>query len=503
MKILNAEQIRVWDEYTIQNKPIASIDLMEGAAIKCIEWLDASYYFGKEFVIFCGKGNNGGDGLALARMLLKKFFSVSVYIIKSESNGTADFQLNLKRLQEIESSKIFFILNENDFPILTYNLIIIDAIFGSGLRRPLDGIIASLVNYINNSSCEIIAIDIPTGLSVDQSSKNNSVIKATHTLSFQCYKPAFLMPENFNSIGKVSILDIGLDKDFLNLTPPNNSLIDAEIISSIYKKRNRNSHKGNFGHALLIAGSYGRMGAAVLAAKACLRSGAGLLSCHIPKSGIEILQTTAPEAMVFADFNSSFISKIETDFLIYNSIGIGPGIGTASETKIALKKILNAVKSPIVLDADALNILSMEKKLLTSLPPFSILTPHQKEFERLFGESKNDFERIELASQKATELNCIIVLKGPHTLVALPNGKKYFNSTGNAGMATAGSGDVLTGIITGLLAQGYLAENAAILGVYLHGLAGDFASEKFSQEALIASDIIFCMPYAFKQIFNY
>ncbi len=503
MQILNAEQIRAWDQFTIQHEPISSIDLMERAASKCLEWLDTNFYFGKEFVVFCGKGNNGGDGLALARLLLEKNFLVAVFIIESESNGTADFQFNLKRLREFETCKISFIRSENDFPNLSHNPVVIDAIFGSGLRRPLDGIIATLVNYINNSSCEIIAIDIPTGLSVDQSSKNNTAIKAAQTLSFQCYKLAFLMAENSATIGKISILNIGLDTDYLNLITNNNSLIDADLIGSIFKKRNRFSHKGNFGHALLIAGSYGKMGASVLASKACLRSGVGLLSCHIPKSGYEILQTAVPEAMVFTDCNSSCSTKIETDCLNYDSIGIGPGIGIAAETKTALNELLRTYTKPIVLDADALNILATDKKLLTSLPPLSILTPHPKEFERLFGETKNDFERIELASQKAMELNCVIILKGHHTLIATADGKKYFNSTGNAGMATAGSGDVLTGILTGLLAQGYSSTEAAILGVYLHGLAGDYAADKFSQEALIASDIIFCMPYAFKQIANY
>jgi len=276
-------------------------------------------------------------------------------------------------------------------------------------------------------------------------------------------------------------------------------LIDRPIIRSTYKPRNRFAHKGNFGHAMIVAGSYGKIGAAVLSAKACLRSGVGLLTCFIPKCGYEILQTSVSEAMVMTDANSSIITKIDDDVSKYDSIGIGPGLGTASETRAAVKELLSIYKKPIVLDADALNGLSMEKKL-SSLPPGSVLTPHPKEFERLFGESKNDFERIERALNNAKLINCSIVLKGHHTFIVTASGKGYFNNTGNAGMATAGSGDVLTGMITGLLAQGYSSEEASILAVYLHGLAGDIAAKEFSKEAMIAGDIIDNIGKAFKQL---
>jgi NAD(P)H-hydrate epimerase len=276
-------------------------------------------------------------------------------------------------------------------------------------------------------------------------------------------------------------------------------LIDEKLIGSIYKQRNNFSHKGNFGHALMIAGSYGKIGAAVLSAKACLRSGIGLLSCHIPECGYEILQTTVPEAMLFTDTNSTIISKIDDDISKYNSIGIGPGIGTTVETRKMLKETLKKYKKPLLLDADALNCMALEKKK-PSLPPGSVLTPHPKEFERLFGKTKNEYERNARAMLNAKLLKCIIVVKGHHTYIATPSGQGYYNSTGNAGMATAGSGDVLSGIITALLAQGYLPEQAAILGVYLHGLAGDFAVEKFSQEAMLAGDIIEHLGEAFKLI---
>jgi len=499
MKILKADQIRSWDQYTIEHEPVASIDLMERAATKCFEWLDNNGWFVHSFSIFCGKGNNGGDGLTIARMLTVSGCKVSVYILEFGHKGTDDFQTNLARLHQYPAVDIHFIQEESNFHTLSQETVIIDALFGSGLTRPLEGFTAKLVDHINNSGCIVIAIDVPSGMSVDQSSKGNKIVKAKYTLSFQCYKLAFLVAENADFIGEVIILDIGLLPEFLGSLDTNFELVDKPIIRSIYKPRNRFAHKGNFGHAMIIAGSYGKMGAAVLAAKACLRSGVGFLTCFVPKCGYEVLQTAIPEAMVITDANSSIITKIDDDVLKYDSIGIGPGLGTASETRTAIKELLSIYKKSIVIDADALNVLSTEKSL-PSLPPGSVLTPHPKEFERLFGECKNDFERIEKALNNAKLINCLIVLKGHHTFIACPNGKGYFNNTGNAGMATAGSGDVLTGMITGLLAQGYSSEDASILAVYLHGLAGDIAAKEFSKEAMIAGDIIDCLGKAFKQL---
>ncbi|MFI5134204.1 MAG: NAD(P)H-hydrate dehydratase, partial [Chitinophagales bacterium] len=389
---------------------------------------------------------------------------------------------------------------EENFLSFSPGEIIIDALYGSGLNRGLEGITAKLVSHINNSGCEIIAIDIPSGLFVDHSSAGNTIIKANHTLCFQCYKPAFLVAENSEFIGKVHILDIGLHKDFFYSVSNSHEFVNSDTIHSIYKPRNTFAHKGNFGHALLVAGSYGKMGAAVLAARACLRSGVGLLSCHIPKCGYEILQTSVPEAMVTTDFNSSCNTKIEEDLTGFDAIGIGPGIGMATETKMLLREIFDAYRHPVVLDADALNIIASQKDLLPLIPVHSVLTPHPKEFGRLFGETANDFDRVQLALQKAKELNLVVVLKGHHTLIATPDGKGFFNSTGNAGMAKGGSGDVLTGILTALIAQGYGAVEAAILGVYLHGLAGDLAAKNFSQEAMIAGDIIESLGGAFQMI---
>lgn len=497
MKILSAEDIRLWDQYTMQHEPVSSIDLMERAAGKCAEWLEQNIHGEKHYTIFCGKGNNGGDGLAIARMLARENHPVTVYILEFGHKGTEDFQANLARLHKLEGVDIRFIQSEENFHPLNSDDVIIDALFGSGLNRKLEGVTAGLVAHLNNSNCEIISIDIPSGMFVDRSSKNNSIVRAGHTLSFQCLKPAFLVAENEEYTGEIHILDIGLHEGFYQSVTSAYEWINEAAILTIHKPRKRFAHKGKFGHGLLVTGSYGKIGAAVLSARACMRSGIGLLTCHVPACGYDIMQASAPEVMITTDINNSFLTKIEDDLTKYESIGIGPGIGTAPGTKMLLREIFDTYRHPLILDADALNIMASQKDLMKLVPAGSILTPHPKEFERLFGESTNDFDRIQLALKKAKKLGVIIVLKGHHTLIATPDGKGFFNSTGNAGMATGGSGDVLTGILTGLLAQGYSSVETAILGVYLHGLAGDIAAERLSMEAMIAGDIIENLGNAF------
>ncbi len=499
MYILSSAQIRQWDVFTIKNEPVSSIDLMERAAAACLNWLQTHHYLSHPFVIFCGKGNNGGDGLSLARMLRAKQHIVTVYMLETGQAGTPDFEVNLQRLKNT-GVEIISIEREEQFPSVSFNTIIIEALFGTGLSRPLEDMPGKLVEYINRLANEVIAIDMPGGLFADERSGGNAIIKAAHTLSFQCYKLALLMPENEQYFGRVNILNIGLLPDYLNAIDTVYEYIDESVITTIYKPRKAFSHKGSFGHALIIAGSYGKMGAAVLAAKACLRTGSGLLSCMVPGCGYTIMQISVPEAMVITDGNEHTISSFAADLLKHDAIGIGPGLGTAKETQEAFRQIIKSNNKPVVIDADGLNILSLNPELLADIPHASVLTPHPKEFDRLFGNSADDFERLKLAIEKAGELKLIIVLKGHHTAIAVPSGKCYFNSTGNAGMATGGSGDVLTGILTSLLAQGYETEQAAILGVYLHGLSGDFAALHKSEEALIASDITDYLPEAFKKI---
>jgi NAD(P)H-hydrate epimerase len=458
VKIYNAYQIKDWDRYTITHEPISSIDLMERAAQKCVQWILSQNWSKKQFVVFCGKGNNGGDGLAIARLLIEHGVKVAVYILEFGRLGSDDFQINLQRLHEIPVH-IHFIQTPLMFPVITENDVVIDALFGSGLNKPLEGISKELVQHINHSRTTVLSIDVPSGLYIDRSSEGNTIIKATITLTFQIQKMAFLFSENKDFIGNVQVLNIGLHPGFVEHA--DYQLLELSEIKKIYKPRPEFAHKGTFGHTLLIGGSYGKIGAVVLAAKASLRSGAGLVTVYIPKCGYNILQTAVPEAMVITGEETDHISNLPPDLEKFSSIGLGPGLGTEKKTQTVVVHLLKNVKKPLVVDADALNCLSLNKDALYDLPPYSILTPHPKEFERLFGTTSNEFERIRLAKEKAEEFKVIIVLKGHHTLIALPGGTTFFNNTGNAGMATGGTGDVLTGMLTSLLGQGYPPSDAA------------------------------------------
>ena len=483
MKIYSAAQIKEWDQFTITHQPISSIDLMERAAAKCTGWIIKNKPT-EHYKIFCGKGNNGGDGLAISRMLSDINKQVDVFILEFGKSGTGDFQENLVRLHNTTAT-IHFIQSDALFPELKEDDVIIECLYGSGLNRPLDGLSAQLVQHINQSKAAIVSIDVPAGMFGDSSSAGNTIIEATATLTFQTIKLSFLLPENEKFTGNVVVLNIGLDESYEPGGRVAYQLIDRSLANGLYKPRHKFSHKGTFGHALIVAGSKGKMGAAILASKACLRSGAGLVTSAVPEWGLTVMQTAIAESMsvIFEDLEMETWDK-------YQSAGIGPGLGTEHEAVHLVKKCISSFKKPMVIDADGLNILSKHPAFFELLPHGTILTPHPKEFERLFGPSANDFARLELGLQNAMKHQLIIILKGHHSFIACPDGKGYFNSTGNAGMATGGTGDVLTGVITGLLAQGYGSEQSAIMGVYLHGLAGDIAARKNSQEGLIAGDLI-------------
>jgi ADP-dependent NAD(P)H-hydrate dehydratase / NAD(P)H-hydrate epimerase len=495
MKILTAEQIKQWDQYTIQHEPISSLNLMERAAAKCTEWIINHQLSDYSIKIFCGKGNNGGDGLAIARQLMEKNIPCSVYIAELETKGSDEFNENLQRLQNI-TNNIHFIRQTADLPVISKDDIIIDALFGSGLNRPLKDLPAAIIDHINNSHAKVISIDIPSGMFTDVTSKGSPVIKATNTLTFQLPKLCFLVAENCSYFGEVEVFDIGLGEAFLSSVSTQFNLTTLTDARSIYQPRNKFSHKGNFGHALIIGGAEGKTGAAIIATELCLRSGAGLTSVHLLSGNYNAVNTRCPEAMTLA--GDELVKKNLTRF---SAIAAGPGLGTDDIAHHIISLLLDSYEGSIVLDADALNILSEDKQLIDQLPANTILTPHPKEFDRLFGEQPNDFARIETAIIKSMELNCVIVLKGHYTLIAA-NGEAFFNTTGNAGLAKGGSGDALTGIITALLAQRYTPASAAKLGAYIHGLAADIALESQSYETLLASDIAVYLPKAFKKLSN-
>jgi ADP-dependent NAD(P)H-hydrate dehydratase / NAD(P)H-hydrate epimerase len=492
VKIFSSEQFRQWDAATIANEPIASTDLMERAAMKCCDWLVTKGFDFKNIKIFCGKGNNGGDGLAMARLLREKGCQVEVWILETGSKESPDFQENLSRL----NNHVNYIRSENHFPPIYATDLLVDAIFGTGLSKPVEGVTAAFINSINKLPATIVSIDLPSGMFADRSSVNNPVVHASYTLTFGGLKAAMLVAEEGIHCGEIVVLDIGLDPQFYSVSVPRFTITEPSEMKGIFKPRNRFSHKGNFGHALIAAGSKGKMGAAVLAASACLHSGCGLLTCHIPAGGINIMQTALPEAMCLPDDEESFLSQPVKELEKFNAVGVGPGIGKDKKTAAFIRKFVKRSKHPIVLDADALNIISEEKELLEILPKGSIITPHPKEFDRLFGDHENSFARIDTAIAEAEKYDIVIVLKGHHTLITY-RGAACFNNTGNAGMAKGGSGDVLTGIITSLLAQDYLPEQAAKLGCFIHGMAGDLAAATLSQEYMTASDIVNCFPRAF------
>jgi len=501
MKIFKSKQIAGIEAYTIQNEPIASVDLMERASLKIFDWIKGRYSQEPFFKIFVGPGNNGGDGLALARLLAQDGYNVEIFILKICAHLSPDSQMNLDRLKIQNLVSIFELSSSNDFPSISGEDVIIDALFGSGLSRPLGGLAKDLVRSINFCEAEVISVDIPSGLFGDDNSANlnDNVIRANHTLCFQFPKLAFLFPENADCVGEWEVLPIGLHPDIIDRENSPYEFVDDGFIRSLIKPRQCFSHKGTFGHGLLISGSYGKMGAAILASTAALRSGIGLLSTHIPRLGYDIIQTAVPESMVSID-RSDIIFTEYPELSNFDAIGVGPGIDTKQNSTRALSELLDECEKPLVLDADALNIIGENQKMVKKLPKGCILTPHMKEFERIFGKSDGSFNRNEMQRAFSQEQAVVMVLKGAYTAITDVDGRCYFNPTGNPGMATAGSGDVLTGIILSLLSQGYTSLHAALIAVYMHGLAGDLAADELGQEALIAGDIVRFLPNAWKRM---
>ena len=502
MKIFSVEQIREADKYTIEHEPISSIDLMERAAHACSERIEELIDSEDEIIVFCGLGNNGGDGLAIARILNDRGYQVRIIVFNHSDKHSNDFSINYKLIKdEIKHNEIRLI---EDLKSLSFEsrgeTIIIDAILGSGINKPVEGLIADCINYINAQRVKVISIDLPSGLFCDTSNDTkDAIIKADYTLCFQFPKLSFMFPENAQYIGEFSLLDIGLSEKYIKETSTKNYFITKQDVMLFLKTRNKNAHKGNFGHALIVAGSKGKIGAAVLASKACNHSGSGLVTVHIPACGYDIIQTSIPEVMANVDTEDDFITD-NISLEKYNAIGVGPGIGTEKQTGNVLKLLIQNSSNPIVFDADAINILSENKTWLSFVPANSIFSPHIGEFERLVGKVSNSVERLKQQIDFSIKYNVYVVLKGAHTSISSPLGELFFNSTGNPGMATGGSGDVLTGIITSLIAQGYTSKEACILGVYLHGLAGDFAANEKTEETIIASDIITNLSEAYKFI---
>ena len=501
MKILASTQLKELDKYTIVHEPIASIDLMERAARALTDAIVRRWDKSFEVVVFAGPGNNGGDALAVARMLSQKGYHVEVFLFNTKGQLSEECQANLNRLKTCGSIYFTEISTQFDPPALTENHLVIDGLFGSGLNKPLNGGFASVVKYINTSKAQVVAIDIPSGLMGEDNTYNirPHIIHADVTLSIQLPKLSFLFPENEDIVGEWELLDIGLKQSFIDAAPSTYSILEETEVRSLIRSRKRFSHKGTFGHGLLIAGSYGMAGASILAAKACLKSGIGLLTVHVPIHNHDLLQTTVPEAIVHTDIQERYFAQ-PMHLHRYSALAIGPGLGQEEDTALAMMEQIQGSSLPIVLDADAINILSTHRNWLSRLPKRCILTPHLGELERLIGKCMDTYERLTKVKELAAYLQSYIIVKGAWTTIVTPEGNFYFNPTGNPGMATGGSGDVLTGILLGLLAQGYSREEACKLGVYIHGLAGDIAAEEKTQMGMTAADIIEALPAAWKKL---
>jgi len=497
MKIFTSKQIAKIDAYTIEHEPISSIELMERASGELFKWIVARFPAPQNCKIFVGPGNNGGDGLALARMLSDKNYTVEVFLVIISDKRSKDADANLQRLKQSSAVDLYELSSADAMPWIFSDDVVIDALFGSGLLRPLDGLALEVVKAINAGEANVISIDIPSGLMGEDNSQNSSrgIVKADFTLSFQFPKLAFLFPENAGYVGEWEVLPIGLHPEIIQSETTPYKMLNREFVKSLLMPRKKFDHKGTYGHGLLISGSYGKMGAAILASRASLRSGIGLLTLHIPRLGYQILQTAVPEAMVSID-RSDIIFTEFPDLSQYKAVAIGPGIDKKQNSFRAIIDLLKEIKVPMVIDADAINIIGEHPELKDDLPMGCVCTPHVKEFERLVGKTTDNYTRNCKQREFAKLHGITLILKGAYTAISWPEGTCYFNPTGNPGMATAGSGDVLTGIILSLLSQGYSSHIAAIIGVYLHGLAGDLASEKVGVEALTASDIIDYLPKA-------
>ncbi|MCK5137652.1 MAG: NAD(P)H-hydrate dehydratase [Bacteroidales bacterium] len=500
MKIYDAVRVREIDNYTIMKEPVESIDLMERAATRLAGWYVRHFNTSRRVVIFAGPGNNGGDALAMARLLAESQFRVDCYLL-GFGRISEDCAINRDRLLSQGRAGLEEIGEGDILPEIDSQDVVVDGIFGSGLSRKVTGFPGNVIRYINEKAGMVIAIDIPSGLFGEDNNGNDyaSVIRADYTLTFQFPFLSFFFDSNEPYVGRWRVHDIKLHPRIIQETDTPYRTIEKDEVLAMLPGRKRFSHKGTFGHALIISGCYGMMGAALLAGESCLRGGAGLVTLHVPRFGYNIIQTGFPEALVSMD-QSDILFSAPPELSPYSAVGIGPGIGCKQNTGKGLKQLLETVKIPMVIDADGLNILSEHPEWYKLLPEGTILTPHPKEFDRLAGESKNSFQRHVKQREFSRKHNVIVVLKGAYTGIATPDGNYWFNTSGNPGMATGGSGDVLTGLITGLLAQGLQPREAALAGVYLHGLAGDLAVHESSEEAVIASDLMRQLGSAFREV---
>ncbi|TYA71982.1 NAD(P)H-hydrate dehydratase [Seonamhaeicola marinus] len=502
MKIFSKEQIYEGDKLTATRQKITSTELMERAGIQIFNWMHMRMQGAQVPVhVFCGIGNNGGDGLVLARHLITHGYNVKTYVVNYSDKRSKDFLINYDRIKGVTKEWPTLMTCEEDFPEIHPDDIIVDAVFGIGLNRPVVDWVKALFVHFRKTKAFTLSIDIPSGLQTNQVPQNeNDVVWAGYTLSFASPKLLFFLPDTAKYTVQWEVLDIGLDPEFLHTTNTEVELIGKYEVLPMYVPRQKFSHKGEFGHSLIIGGSYGKIGAVTLASRGALSAGAGLVSAFVPKCGYNVLQSSFPEAMVMTDVDDTIISDIKYS-IEPTVIGFGIGAGTNTKTINAFEAFLKENKTPLVIDADGLNILAKKKALLKLLPENTILTPHPKELQRLVGEWNDDFDKLEKVKAFSKKHKLIIVVKGFNTITVMQD-KLYINTTGNPGLSTAGTGDVLFGVITGLISQGYNPLVAAIFGVYLHGKSADIAVEDYGYQSLIASHVIDYLGEAYIDLFK-
>lgn len=504
MKILNTSLLKEIDNATCEAQEIDSLKLMERAAEAVTYELMSRFTPSKRFVIVAGPGNNGGDALAVARMLIEQGYKrVEVFLFNVRGRLSHDCDEERKKLITIEGVDFTEVSREFQPPYLGKGDVVVDGLFGSGLREPLQGGFKTLARYINDSGAFVVSIDVPSGLAGEwnDAALRRDMVHADLTLALQLPRLSFFFEENAEVIGEWKLLDINLDESKIREAPAEFMLVEERNVRPLIHPRGEFSGKRDFGSVLLMAGSMGMMGAAVMSATSALRSGCGLVTVHSARCGINVLQAAVPEAMFEPDRNERIISDMRVHH-DHQCVAVGPGVGTQDPTIDALEDLLKNGRWPLVLDADALNCISKRPTLLSLLPAKTVITPHAGEFDRLFGEHESTEARLRKAIDMAKYYNIVIVMKGHYTAVVRPTGTVYFNPTGNCGMATAGSGDVLTGVIASFIAQGYRPEHAATIGVFVHGLAGDMAAEELGQYGMTAMDIATRVGRAINHVIN-
>ena len=504
MKIPTARQFKELDAATIKTEEITSLNLMERASTQVTHFICNQYTDkNRPVVVFAGPAGNGGDGLAVARQLVVRgYANVQVFLFNTGHTLSEDCKANAERLQsECPNATFTEVTQQFEAPQFDQRPVIVDALFGTGLNKPLSGGFAALVQFINACTPDIVAIDVPSGLMCEDNTLNShsAIVKARHTVTFQLPKLAMLLADNQEYVGQLHIVNIGLTADGIARLETPYHIMEREEVKALLHPRSAFGHKGTFGHAMIIAGKYGMAGAAVLAAKACLKGGAGKVTVHTPRRNNDILQTAVPEAILHHD-EDELIFTTPIRHASYEALCIGPGIGTDKRTALALIEQTSHAGTPLLLDADAINIFGHHKGWIAQIPKNTILTPHPGELQQLGICNADSYSILLEAINLATRHQFIVVLKGHYTAICSPDGHVHFNPTGNSGMGTAGCGDVLSGLITALLAQGYAPFDASRLGVYLHGLAGDIAAAQLGEHSLTASDVLAALPEAFKQI---